>query len=83
MAIFSSRNDLDVLPGVGVVMTGYVYSEKDWSWRVREMKRVVEIDPEFFSPWERQFIREQSATIRPTEKQAVLQNKLWEKARRR
>jgi hypothetical protein len=61
----------------------YVFDAKDWSWRVREMKRVAEIDPEFFTAWERSFLSSQSDGIRPTEAQAAQQDKLWEKVKRR
>lgn len=64
-------------------MTNYVYTEKDWSFRVKEMKRIVAIDPEYFTGWERKFILEQSDCVRPTEGQATWQDKLWEKVRRR
>ncbi len=61
----------------------YVYTEKDWSFRVEKMKRDIEIDPEYFTPFERDFIRTQSSVVRPSEKQAAIQDKIWEKARKR
>ena len=68
---------------LGCIMNKYIYSENDWSWRIQKMKRDIEIDPEYFTPFERDFIRTQSAVIRPSEKQGAIQDKIWEKAKRR
>lgn len=64
-------------------MTEYKFSEKDWSWRLARMQQAAAIDPDFFSEWERSFILSQNNMIRPSEKQAAIQDKIWEKVKRR